>query len=270
MSNKQQSVQEVQRAHLTATLSAGPVAVSSILPVGASARRKRRSVSLKVAVVDGCNYGRAGLVAALQDAPQWNGQRLRPTGVSDLGRLSMLHAAGSPDDVSRFDCLVVRLPAEPRAALSTLIQLGAPGMRLALTVRLVVLSALTPELVLGVLSRVGIRLWVRVVDDRQSLPVLCRAVCPTGELADSGVMAWSGQLLADNDLPQLSGKERGVLWQSLQMVTVHALARRQALSSKTLYTQRQGALHKLGAAHLKELLRKFRVQPGNSVIKDEE
>lgn len=263
MSNKEQRGQEAQRSSITATLSAVP----SMPLANSSTRRRRRPVPWRIAVVDGCHYGRVGLVAALQGGPHWDGLTLRPTGIKDLGALHKHWAAGrATDDVLRFDCLVVRLPTDPQAALSTLLQLGSPGMPLVLAERLVVLSALTPELVLRVLSGVGVRLWVRVVDDRLPLVVLCRAVCPPGELHDPDIMAWSGVLLADTGTPQLSSKERGVLWQCLQMVSVHALARRLDISSKTLYAQRQGALNKLGAAHLKVLLRQFRVLPDNVEI----
>lgn len=264
MSNKEQRGQEAQITNATALQAVLPVSAGFMPLARPSTLRKRRPVSWQVAVVDGCNYGRAGLLAALRDAPQWDGLKLRPKGARDFGALNTLLAAGSPEDTFRLDCLVVRLPADPRAALSALLQLGAPSIPLALTERLVVLSALSPELVLRVLSGVGVRLWVRVVDDRLPLAVLCRAMCPPGELCDPDIMAWSELLLADTGTPKLSCKERGVLWQCLQMVSVHALARRLEISSKTLYSQRQGALNKLGAAHLKVLLRQFRIQPGNT------
>lgn len=202
-------------------------------------------------------------MAALNGA-QWGGLKLRVVGVREIGDLNMLQAtAGMLDEKLGFGCLVVRLPPDPRAALSTLLQLGAQGLLLSLTAHLVVLSALTPEVVLRVLSRVGVKLRVRVLDDRLPLAVLCQAVYPQDEWHDREAMAWSGQLLANTGTPQLSVKERGVLWQCLQMVSVHTLARRLKMSSKTLYTQRQGAIHKLGAAHLKALLRQFQVLPDN-------
>ncbi|MGF6188986.1 LuxR C-terminal-related transcriptional regulator [Serratia sp. 2723] len=261
MSNKEPMGQVARRPSITATLPALP----SMPLASSSTRRRRRLVPWRVAVVDGCHYGRVGLVAALQGGPHWDGLKLRPTGVKDLGALHRHWVTGRASyDGLQFDCMVVRLPADPRAALSTLLQLGAPGMPLALAERLVVLTALTPELVLRVLNRVGVRLWVRVLDDRLPLAVLCRAVYPQDELYDPDIMAWSALLLADTGTPELSSRERGVLWQCLQMVSVHALARRLDISSKTLYTQRQGALNKLGAAHLKVLLRQFRVLPGNA------
>lgn len=243
----------------------GPFSLANI-----SIRRKRRQVSRRVVVVDGCNYGRAGLVSALLGEQQAGRLKMQPMGVGDLEALNMLRAAaGMTNEVLQFDCLVVRLPKDPQAALSTLLQLGEPGIPLELTERLVVLSALAPELVLRVLSGVGVRLWVRALNDRLPLSVLCRAICPPRELSDPGIMAWSGLLLTETGSPQLSSKEREVLWQCLQMVTVHVLARRLGMSSKTLYTQRQGALNKLGAAHLKVLLSQFRVLPDNLKIKEQ-
>ncbi len=224
---------------------------------------RRHSAFWRMVVVDDCHYGRMGLVSALNGTP-WGGRKLRVTGVKDLGAMHVLRATvGVFDESRRLECLVVRLPADPQAALSTLLQLGAPGLSMSLTAHLVVLSALPPSVVLRVLSRIGVKVWVRVVDDRLPLAALCQAVCAQGELPEMRTMAWSGQLLANLGVPQLSVKERGVLWQCLQMVSVEVLARRQKMSSKTLYTQRQGAVHKLGAAHLKALLKQFRVLPGN-------
>lgn len=247
-----------------------PEYAESLSPANILTRRKRRQVSKRVVVVDGCNYGRAGLVAALHGEQQAGRLKVQPMGVGDLEALNMLRAtAGMANEVFQLDCLVVRLPKDPRVALSTLLQLGAPGTPLALTERLVVLSALAPELVLRVLSGVGVRLWVRALNDRLPLSVLCRAICPSGELCVPGIMAWSGILLMETSSPQLSSKEREVLWQCLQMVSVHTLARRLEMSSKTLYTQRQGALNKLGAAHLKVLLCQFRVLPDDQKIKEQ-
>lgn len=232
-------------------------------PARSSDKRGRRRASWQIAVVDGCHYGRVGLVTALGGV-QWNGLKLRVVGMKDFGALSMLQPPPDVEDGTlRFDCLVVRLPSDPRAALCTLLQLGVTSLSLPLTAHLVVLSALTPEVVLRVLSRIGVKLRVRVLDDRLPLAMLCQAVCPQDEWHDRETMAWSRQLLANTGTPQLSVKERGVLWQCLQMVSVHTLARRLKMSSKTLYTQRQGAIHKLGAAHLNALLRQFRVLPDN-------
>ncbi len=261
MSNKEPEEQAAQITRIIAPLPAVPALplFSGAAPLdNFSSRRRRRSVPWRIAVVDACTYGRVGLVTGLSDEPQWGGLTLRTMGVKDLGALLRQWVGGrASNDALRFDCLVVRLPVDPRAALSTLLQLGALGMPLALTERLVVLSALKPELVLQVLNRVGVRLWVRVLDDRLPLAVLYRAVYPPDAVGDPDVMAWSGRLFAETDIPQLSSGERRVLWQCLQMVSVQALARHLDISSKTLYAQRQGAVNKLGAANLNDLLRQF-------------
>lgn len=217
-------------------------------------------LSWRVAVVDSCSYGRMGLVNALEGVTPGGGLTLRVKGASGLASLSSLLLCGltAPEEMFRLDTLVVRLPSDPRAALSLLLQLGGPDVPPTVTVRLVVLSALAPETIYRVLGQVGVRQQVRVLDDRLPLATLCQALTPPEQNASPG-RADGDDTLMTTGAPALSGRESRVLWLSLQMVSMQVLAQRQSVSVKTLYNQRQGAMTKLGASHLQALLDRFRV-----------
>lgn len=223
-------------------------------------REAQEALTWRVAVVDSCSYGRTGLVSALQGAAPRSGLTLRVRGTHGLEMLSTLLLSGltAPEEMFRLDTLVVRLPTEPRAALSLLLQLGGPDVPPTVTRRLVVLSALAPETIYRVLGQVGVRQRVRVMDDRLPLATLCQAVGPSDKENDPLARAdWNGTLAG----VALSDSESRVLWQCLQMVSIRVLAQRQSVSAKTLYNQRLGAMNKLGASHLQALLDRFRV-PG--------
>lgn len=217
---------------------------------------------LRVAVVDGCSYGRLGIVSAVQalSGPV-------PEGVLACDTLTTLvmrvRDAVMTDDVWGWDVLVVRLPTAPQDALDLLLTLGAEAVCRLPVRRLVLLSPFPAAVVLDVLAGAGCAWPVQVVSADLPVVEVRTVVRPTPargrRRARQGVTlaGSSGGGSAAPMVPRLSERERLVLWHSVRAVSVHAQARRQSRSHKTLYGQRTTALHKLGVGSVSELLRGF-------------
>lgn len=223
---------------------------------------------LRVAVVDGCSYGRLGIVSAVQ-ALSGPG----PEGVLACDTLTTLvrrvrdavtkRGVNPSHGVWGWDALVVRLPSAPQTALDLLLTLGAEAVRRLPVRRLVLLSPFPAVVVLDVLAGTGCAWPVQVV--AADLPVVAvRSVVRPVPLrgrrrARPGVTSMDvpGGICTAPMVPRLSERERLVLWHSVRAVSVYTQARHRARSHKTLYGQRTAALHKLGVGSVSELLRGF-------------
>jgi DNA-binding CsgD family transcriptional regulator len=191
-------------------------------------------------VVDACGYGREGLVQLARQAGA--------TGVQAVTRLSLLpgQMAREWDEVG---LCVVRLPAEPaplchelRTLLSLLpalppaiqvVVLVPCGLRWVVVTLLRGLENLLCPPAVGVFSsRLALPSLTAVLEARLRGQTLC------GELSrPAGVSLRRG--LSIPELEALSAYLHGT--------SVPALARRRAVSAKTVYNQRRTALYKLGA-----------------------
>lgn len=227
-------------------------------------------VAQRVVVIDGCSYGRLGLVSALRTFPFADGTPVDITGYASPASLVQAtrdmarHCrVGQPGPPVRGAVMVVRLPAAPQAALDLLLQLGAVPVRQLPVSRLVLLSPYPGDVVLTVLVGTGCPWPVQVVASDLSLANLRGVLHPVvhrgRRRARSAGAPGSWPLCASSVplLPRLSERERLVLWYSVQAVPVYTQARRRSLSHKTLYSQRAQALHKLGVTSVGALLRGF-------------
>ncbi|HAU95799.1 MAG TPA: hypothetical protein DCX33_07690, partial [Serratia marcescens] len=157
----------------------------------------------------------------------------------------------------RGGCLVVRLPADPRTALALLLELGTPAVQATFACWVTVLLTPAPAVrVRELLVATGSDLAIRVVDDSQPVEQLCRTVL-------ASACAWDDirRVAARPAGPVLSERERRVLLFTLQGVAMADVARRHAVSHKTLYSQRHTALLKLGVRGMCGLLSLFCGRP---------
>lgn len=221
-------------------------------------------------VVDPCAFGRAGLVAALSaDLPAG-----APTVIAG-GTLTAVSQAWRGErqasgwlSGAESGCLVVRLPADPKAALALLLALGAPAGRAAFARCVtVLLTPHPPARVRWMLAATGGDLATRVVADGKPVAVLRRAVltaCGIGVRGDAG-RGRNERTPRAVSAPTLSGRECRVLLLTLQEMPVAEMARRQAISHKTLYTQRLTAMRKLGVRGVHGLFAWLSGGPGGGV-----
>lgn len=198
----------------------------------------------QITVVDACNYGRLGLATALH-APE-EGRHV--VAVDSL-------AACPPPEVSVSSCLVLRLPMTAQSALLALLQLGESPF--VLYSRVVVVTDVAPGAVCRVLISVGLSGRMTYVDGHQRLSDVCQAlVSPLRRglrpLAHIRSVAQPRGLYT-----LLSAKERRALERTIREVSVYTQARQFQVSAKTIYTQRAGALRKLGVPDVLALLRQF-------------
>lgn len=241
---------------------------------------------LMITVVDGCAYGRAGMVEALRQTLSSVTGRVRVTGFASLeaflqaclaaerARMHALHKGGLDNDAPRavmsspeMGCrqvgLVIRLPSVPQQALSMLLQLGDFARHLATTVRVTVLSPYAFDGVFRVLERLRIAHPIQIVAARLSVGALCDALMPPRVLDVRSLDRWLGQSAITPASALLTQLELWALQQSVLAVPMYKQSRRRAVVPKTLYGQRASALRKLGAPHLNALLRWFS-EPGRS------
>ncbi|MGQ8701795.1 helix-turn-helix transcriptional regulator [Serratia marcescens] len=207
-------------------------------------------------IVDPCTYGRAGLKAALP--VDWPMPENVAQAVATVSAARRALSCNSPLSAWRLGssrgCLIVRLPAEPRTALAMLLELGTPAVQAAFTDWVTVLLTSVPvRRVRWLLAVTGSNPMVSVMDDRhpvvrlqRSVRAVCRAsIRVRGENAEGA--AWSAGAV-------LSERECRVLLLTLQGVAIAEVARRYAISHKTLYNQRHTALLKLGVRGMRGLL----------------
>lgn len=214
---------------------------------------QKKALQRWIGVVDPCNFGRMGLMSALQQAP-W------PPHVAGFASLkealTIKHVVG--EGISNWDDLVVRLPPSPKEGLSLLLQLGELAFSLTPGLCLFVLSPLPAASVSRVLKSAGASSSTWVLDARLSVAALQHALCPTMALPDLwGNSIGVEEVSAPSPRDRLTRRERQTLWQSLQEIPIHLQARQRVMSQKTLYSQRARALSKLGASHLHGLLSEF-------------
>lgn len=210
-------------------------------------------------VVDPCAFGRAGLAAALSGdlgaGPLVTAATLSATRQAWHTRMSV------PGQLSTTDvtggCLVIRMPASPRATLALLLELSSPSVR-AMFARwvTVLLTPVPAPRVRGLLAAMGGDLALRVVDDRQSVAHLRRAVLAA---CRASTCTWGAPrpTRVNPGRPTLSARECRILLLTLQGMAIADLARREAISHKTLYSRRHHALLKLGVRGMQGLLLLF-------------
>lgn len=198
-------------------------------------------------IVDPCAFGRAGLKAAFPVCRSLGADS--SLGVASLSAARQALPVSTWVDGELRGCLVVRLPAEPRSALAMLLELATPGMQAAFANWVTVLLTSAPvRRVRWLLAVMSGNLAVRVMDGRlpvaelqhSVLATCCAPTCLSSEDAYHGAV--------------LSKRERRVLLFTLQGVAIAEVARRCAVSHKTLYNQRHTALLKLGVRGVRGLL----------------
>ncbi len=227
-------------------------------PTGTHHAEMRRQVTL----VDGCCYGRIGLLAALQQYFSSSGN----WSVMAVDSLARLLSSISPYIMTSYrkreesarDLLVVRLPMAPQAALAVLLQLRE--VTVASYPRIVVLSHIEPEIVRRILSSVGPSSAVRVVDARLAPSKLCQLIM-------SSTVERFNEISPGKPTLVFTRGERRALAQTLCEISVQVQAHVHRVSTKTIYTHRSGALFKLGARNVLALLRWF-VPMSRSFITD--
>ena len=212
-------------------------------------RMGRTGKERRIGVVDPCPLGRVGLMAVCQDLV--NRGAWRSPHVWGFASLQALMEAqqlgGEMAGAARgWDMLILRLPGSPTDALAGLLGLGSPRIRGGVA-RLVVVTPFSLPETACVLARLPVPAVRGVIGARTPLDALRLTLSDTA----------GGQVYqCPTPLPlmgQLTERERGVLLHSLLALPVHSLARRNALSSKTLYAQRASALRKLGVSRLRDL-----------------
>lgn len=215
----------------------------------------------RLIIVDPCAFGREGLKAALSDArsvsePDMLAAPSLPA-AQQVWRANLSMPGRLPPAGMRGGCLVVRLPADPRTALALLLELGTPAVRATFARWVTVLLTPVPATrVRELLAATGGDLAIRVVDDRQPVSRLRRAVRAA---CRASACAWDDirHVAARPAGPILSERECRVLLFTLQGVAMADVARRHAVSYKTLYSQRHTALLKLGVRGMCGLLSLF-------------
>lgn len=210
----------------------------------------------RLMIVDACGLGRAGLLAAL--SAERSGHALSVVSASSLSAARRTWCQLRTPDLrsgsgGNRGCLVVRLPADPRAALTWLLELGTPAARamLAHGVTLLLTPVPAPR-VRRLLAATGGDPAARMIDDSRSVMQLrhavwsaCRAAASVRDDIRHGAVCPAG--------PVLSERERRVLLFTLQGGAIAEMARRHAISHKTLYNQRHAALLKLGVTGVQGL-----------------
>lgn len=194
----------------------------------------------QVALVDACSFGALGLRTACRTLPE---------AMSVWAFATLDEACRTWCDVPAVcplpDCLVVRLPTLPLPALTHLLALGRVAPRLPATVRLVVLTAVSADVVCRLLGVLGVAQPVRVINDRVPVPALCDALRPHQPPGCVPVLTAA---------VRMSPAECDVLWRTVRGGAVHTLARVSGVAEKTLYNRRTTALHKLGVTQWQRLL----------------
>ncbi|EMF07325.1 hypothetical protein [Serratia marcescens] len=225
--------------------------VCEALPADALLPDQRSTVA--IVIVDGCSYGRMGLLNALRQAS--SGQVEAFAGVA-LREPQKIRAAegkqsGNVDSLHPGWILVLRLPKNPREALLLLLQLEGHQLECVGYRRLVVLSPFHAGTIRRFLACCGVQFAVRIVNARHSVAQLSRAVLQERE---DEWLPWMPALI-------LSVRERDVMRRTLQGIPIvqQALCRR--LSPKTLYAQRSCALMKLGVSSIPALHLRFGRMP---------
>lgn len=216
-------------------------------------------------IVDPCAFGRAGLMAALSDERSVGATPLIAvaslSAARQLWRASLPMPGQQPATGGKEGCLVIRMPAAPRAALALLLELSSPAVRtlFARWVTVLLTSVPAPR-VRGLLAATGGDLSMRVVDGSQPVARLRRAVLAA---CRASACAWDDirHVATNPTAPALSARECRVLLLTLQGVAIAELARRDAISHKTLYSQRHNALLKLGVRGMQGLLLLFAGAP---------
>lgn len=216
-----------------------------------------RAQQWQITVIDGCCYGRRGLQSALTSTAATAGipLQIRSYATLSTARLGGLMPtetfpsrarSGHAGETNRPPCsLVIRLSREPQYALTQLLQLGELSRVLDVTVRLAVISPLAVEVVERLLGGLGVCQRVSFLAASTPVATLCRSLLlPAPPMR---VPALAAPVF-------LTPSEQWTLKQSVLGVPMYRQARAAALSSKTLYNRRQGALHKLGMPHLHALL----------------
>lgn len=219
----------------------------------------RLDTGTRLLIVDPCAFGRVGLSAVLSDEVSAGGA-LAVMAVTSLSAARQILRSSSPVSSlpspvgGQSGCLVVRLPTEPRTALALLLELGTPAVqKLFARWVTVLLTSIPAAQVRWLLAAMGGNRAVRVVDDSQSVVRLRSAVlaasraaaCDSGDIRDEA-MSPAG--------PLLTARECRVLLFTLQGGAIAEMARRHAISHKTLYSQRHTALLKLGVRGVHGLL----------------
>ncbi|WP_419236835.1 helix-turn-helix transcriptional regulator [Serratia fonticola] len=197
----------------------------------------------QLTLMDTCSYGRMGLAAVFSGA-------LSISSVTVTGSLqeafSTMLCSAKHDEAMRH--LVIRLPTTAQAALVLLLQLSDIIEAGAFTYQQVmVLSPFDVSVVQRMITTLGMD-GIHVVDDRLSVLNLYRAILPVNGCKDEAKLHRSV-------LSRLTPGERKVLYYSLMNWPIHRQARSWRVSPKTIYTQRAGALRKLGVADILSLLR---------------
>lgn len=227
-----------------------------------------------VAVVDGCMYGRDGLVAALQGLSGCSLASCHVSGFASLDEVQQawlegvrgMKSAETTAPLTQPTCLAIRLPAMPQAVLDMLLHLGELTRGFPPAVRLVVLSVYPPEKVLRVLAGLGISQHVHVIDARLPVLTLCRMLMLAVRLNVFSLSSWLAESPVRSHHARLTLPERWVLRQSVREVPVHKQANRRSVDAKTLYSQRSTAFHKLGVPHLHGLLGWFRLPERHGTV----
>lgn len=209
-----------------------------------------------IVIVDRCFCSRDGLQLALGDVAA--DARIPVTAVSTVTQAAALLRWPLPDGADDADdegagrgCLVIRLPDTPQDALSLLLTLGEPGIRVAFRHHAtLVLSPYPLSPVLRVLLASTVTRWTSV---GQPVDALCRAVLTTMAMGGRGPAG----ALPVVGAHALTARERQVLQAVLSGQSMDGLAPRMGVSSKTLYTQRRTALLRLGVNSMHDLFRCF-------------
>ncbi|MBH2766584.1 response regulator transcription factor [Serratia marcescens] len=189
-----------------------------------------------VTVVDGCAFGRLGLMAALTTAAL--PAQVWATLDSEAFQAVRQSAGGH--------CLVLRLPLPTATGIAQLLALGDVPWATLQYRAVIVLSPYAPTAVRQVVDRLGVQCDLYVLSSRLTPRVLIEAVTALSDIpaAPRRAVAYV-----------LSDLERCALRGTLVAEPVYRLARRREVSVKTIYAQRNMALKKLGVRSLAELVK---------------
>lgn len=216
----------------------------------------------RIGVVDPCAYGLMGMVTLLRSVSCLHLRQPMVEGFSSLKQAVSADPLGGGyygHGLCKMEGLVVRLSSCPQEGLSLLLQLGAPEVRLLTAGRVWVISPHPLPVVCRVLGRLDVSPRMLVMNaclpvDRMR-EVFCRSFLSPGEVdGDADVLPIAP---AHRAASRLTERERQSLWHTLNDVTIPIQARRRGMNPKTLYGQRESAVHKLGATRLQGLLKAF-------------
>lgn len=194
---------------------------------------------IEAIVVDSCFYGRTGLVSVLFER-----------GIPVIGRES-LHVDNFRK-VERSCCVIVRMPVCSTTGLALMLSLSDAQWGLAWCNMLIVLSPFESEVMRHVISCLHLPCKVYAMDARLPPMEICHSILALRK--DNNALS-----PITNSLPSswLSVQERHAICYSLQGIPVYLQARRRAVSVKTIYSQRDSALRKLGVNSLSALIGEF-------------